>query len=71
MEEKEIKKIIGKLKYCIDVWKFKCDKANSYIARLEENMQKDFDEKGYEKMKKRDKCLLEEISSFMEVIQNY
>ena len=68
MNEEEIKKIIGKLKYFCDVQKFKQEKAKSYIARLEQNLQKDFDEKGYEKIKKRDKCLLEEIASFMDIL---
>lgn len=68
MEEKETKKIIGKLKYSIDVWEFKIKQSKSYITRLEQNLSKDFSEKSYEKMKRRDRCLLEEIASFIDVI---
>lgn len=69
MNEEEIKKLIGKLKFYKDVWKFKIEQAESYIARLEQNLQKEFCEKSYEKMKKRDKCLIEEIASFMEDVK--
>ena len=68
MNENEIKKLIGNLKYRVDVYEFKKNKAKSYIARLEDNLRKDFSKKSYENMKKRDKCLLEEIASFIEVI---
>lgn len=65
--EAKIKLLIGKLKYCIDIWDFKIKKARSYISRLEETYSKDINEKTYEKTQKRNKYLLEEIGNFMDI----
>lgn len=67
MKDEQIKEYIGKLKYLIDLLKFKENKAESYIARLEQHLQTDFEKDGYEKMLKRDKCIIEEITNFLDV----
>ena len=65
MNEIDIKKQIGNLRYRIELNKHKSKLAEEYVERLLENLYKVATQEDYDKRQKRDVVLLNEIDNFL------